>query len=320
MGGEAVISGGKSSEDPVGRLKNSTWYPRCKLYHRGRSHESNPPLHTATYYADRSNADMGLRNTLSRLTKKLKHRLAGKRKPERTGAGADVVERVDTINPLPQPEPDTTAVEGGQGGNGANADGRGTASTDRPLSDRDVDGPEPALAASRSGNDQDRGEADVEGREVSQGYSHSHIDGEVAVGYGSGPRPEGNDIDGGEADQVHPPPSNPAIPRGEGPESTWLWLLILSHPTIPSDNSDTPAVPNHVSDTLHPDENIAPGADAGKNKSDWRSTTSASAKLLLRGVRNSADAFPPLKSIAGGLCFILENCEVQPSYIRYPQC
>ena len=46
------------------------------------------------------------------------------------------------------------------------------------------------------------------------------------------------------------------------------------------------------------------------NKSGWKSTASSSAKLLLRGVRDSADAFAPLKSVAGGLCFILENCEV----------
>jgi hypothetical protein len=30
-------------------------------------------------------------------------------------------------------------------------------------------------------------------------------------------------------------------------------------------------------------------------------------------VRDSADAFGPLKSVAGGLCFILENCEVWTS-------
>jgi len=54
-----------------------------------------------------------------------------------------------------------------------------------------------------------------------------------------------------------------------------------------------------------------PGATADENKSDWKSTASASAKLLLRGVRDSADAFPPLKSVAGGLYFILNNCEVR---------
>jgi len=58
------------------------------------------------------------------------------------------------------------------------------------------------------------------------------------------------------------------------------------------------------------DKSVKPAAGVDENKSDWKSTASASAKLLLRGVRDSADAFPPLKSVAGGLCFILENCEV----------
>ena len=41
-----------------------------------------------------------------------------------------------------------------------------------------------------------------------------------------------------------------------------------------------------------------------------KSTTSATAKLLLRAAKESADAFPPLKSAVGGLCFILDNYEV----------
>ena len=65
-------------------------------------------------------------------------------------------------------------------------------------------------------------------------------------------------------------------------------------------------------------EDESPGASAAadENKSDWKSTASASAKLVLRGVRDSADAFGPLKSVAGGLCFVLENYEVRypPSY------
>jgi hypothetical protein len=35
---------------------------------------------------------------------------------------------------------------------------------------------------------------------------------------------------------------------------------------------------------------------------------------MLRGVRDTADAFGPLKSVAGGLCFILENCEVNSPF------
>ena len=59
------------------------------------------------------------------------------------------------------------------------------------------------------------------------------------------------------------------------------------------------------------DEIFGPSAAADENKLGWKSTASSSAKLLLRGVRDSADAFGPLKSVAGGLCFILENCEVR---------
>ena len=56
------------------------------------------------------------------------------------------------------------------------------------------------------------------------------------------------------------------------------------------------------------DESSGTSIAPDENRSDWKSTVSASPKLLLRGVRDSADAFGPLKSIAGGLFFILENC------------
>ena len=58
-------------------------------------------------------------------------------------------------------------------------------------------------------------------------------------------------------------------------------------------------------------EDCEPRVIADEGKSDWKPTASAAAKLLLRGVRDTADAFGPLKSVAGGLCFILENCEVR---------
>ena len=61
------------------------------------------------------------------------------------------------------------------------------------------------------------------------------------------------------------------------------------------------------------DESVGPSATGVDCGSDWTTTATASAKLLLRGVSNSSDAFGPLKSVAGGLCFILENCEVRLS-------
>ena len=75
-----------------------------------------------------------------------------------------------------------------------------------------------------------------------------------------------------------------------------------------TDNAVTSTVSDHA--TLHHDKSGEPSAAADETKSNWKSTASATAKLLLRGVRDSADAFGPLKSVAGGLCFILESCEV----------
>ena len=60
-------------------------------------------------------------------------------------------------------------------------------------------------------------------------------------------------------------------------------------------------------------EDVGASSAADENRPGWKSTASSSAKLVLRAVRDSSDAFGPLKSVAGGLCFILENCEV-----RYP--
>ena len=52
------------------------------------------------------------------------------------------------------------------------------------------------------------------------------------------------------------------------------------------------------------------------DKPDWGRTTSSAAKLFLHMVERASDAFPPLKSVAGGLCAILENCEVHPAIVR----
>ena len=86
-----------------------------------------------------------------------------------------------------------------------------------------------------------------------------------------------------------------------------------------TDNVDASIVSDHVPVPLHRDKSGKPSAAADENKSNWKSTASSTAKLLLRGVRDSADAFGPLKSVAGGLCFIVENYEVwSPSRIRWP--
>jgi len=85
------------------------------------------------------------------------------------------------------------------------------------------------------------------------------------------------------------------------------------------DNMNTSTTSDHVPATLYHGKSGEPSAAVDETKSNWKSTASATAELFLRGVRDTADAFGPLKSVAGGLCFILENCEVRfPSCMRYP--
>ena len=50
------------------------------------------------------------------------------------------------------------------------------------------------------------------------------------------------------------------------------------------------------------------GSSAGKT--DWIHTAASAAKMLLRTVERASEGFPPLKSVATGLCSILDNCEV----------
>ena len=50
------------------------------------------------------------------------------------------------------------------------------------------------------------------------------------------------------------------------------------------------------------------------NKSDWIHTASSAAKLFIRTVERTSDAFPPLKAVAAGLCAILDNCEVRSTF------
>lgn len=73
----------------------------------------------------------------------------------------------------------------------------------------------------------------------------------------------------------------------------------------------TSIVPDCPPDAFCPDESIKPSVIIDRNKQDHRPTVSAAVKLLC-GVRGSTDASIPLNTIAGSLCFILENCDVCP--------
>ena len=93
--------------------------------------------------------------------------------------------------------------------------------------------------------------------------------------------------------------------RSGMPNSTWAWLFWLLPLIILSDNVDTSAGPDRVIAVPRPNESAKRSAAADENKPSWKSNALATTKLLLPGVRDSADAFGPLKSVVRGLCFIL---------------
>ena len=236
---------------------------------------------------------VNIRKSLSKLKKAFKHRLKGtKRGPDRAGANA-AGERASPSTPFPRLDSCATASGGDGGGGIISTD----ASQARPRDQ--FSQPKPVQADEGSDDSQGR-TVGVDEKEVSR--SRSRLDPDVGSDAGSRRSPE--------IKQASSLPSITPIAPNQEPSGTWtlspqqLFLITLM------DNADTPVIPDRVQQDLRPDENAEPRAAANEKGSDWKSTASATARLLLRGVRDSADAFPPLKSVAGGLCFILENCEV----------
>ena len=161
------------------------------------------------------------------------------------------------------------------------------------------------------GNDREGRGTDVEGREVSQ----KNLRPDVEIAIHNGTSRKGSDVDGKKPDRSvdppHPSLSAPSTSHGGEPEGAWIGLIQLLPLIVSPDNTDNSTIPDHPQEALGPDQNEP--ETTGEKESRWKSTASATAKLLLRGVSESADAFGPLKSVAGFLCYILENCEVQPS-------
>lgn len=60
-----------------------------------------------------------------------------------------------------------------------------------------------------------------------------------------------------------------------------------------------------------PSSHVVDPSETDGNPSSVVPLVASAATLMLRGVKETADAFPPLKAVAGFLCFILDNCEVQ---------
>ena len=158
---------------------------------------------------------MEFRDSFSRLKKKVKHRLTGRKlNPENLGADIDG-ERVDSTGSS-RSGSEPHIVAGGahdQEGKEANTDGGLVLSTIQ-LPQQDELGSMPAL---ENVNDQGRRGADVDKREAEQTYSHPPPYVEVAEG--SGPA-GGKDTDGEKVEQLHPSSSTTSAPHDGKSNST----------------------------------------------------------------------------------------------------
>jgi len=123
-----------------------------------------------------------IRGSLSKMKKKVKHRLTGKKpKPDGVGPGPSG-EGADSTSSLPQPDPHVVADESCDGkGDRADPAGERVFSTDRPPQP-DQSEFEPAHGGDVS---QEGGDADIHGGEPSQSHPHPHSGSEIGVGSGS---------------------------------------------------------------------------------------------------------------------------------------
>jgi len=147
-----------------------------------------------------------IRGSLSKMKKKFKHRLTGrKHESERPGANPGG-EGADPTSSVLQSGPHIVVDKSFDGeGDKADVAGEPVFSTDQP--------PQPggpgSVPARGSGSGQGGG-AEVDGEEASQVHSHPRSVVEVAVGSGRS----------GELEGVHPPSSTPSISHGVKPNGT----------------------------------------------------------------------------------------------------
>jgi hypothetical protein len=234
---------------------------------------------------------MDVRKSLSKLKGKLKIR--GSVREEERKRAEIVGGRVDQPNPPPQQEPHVTA-EGYSGGGD-----RGYVDVDQPLR---LNEPEQIPADGSSGDPE--GDVKIEGREAGL---RPHQDIEIRVESGSG--------DGGDVEPMDPSSPNPPIPPSGKPDGVQTQFSLHLPLITPLDQVDGTG---GVDSAREPHLNRSTGPRAAI-EGEWKSNVVAATKLLLRGVRDSADAFSPLKSVTGGLCFIVDNIEVRPtlSHVGY---
>ena len=117
------------------------------------------------------------------------------------------------------------------------------------------------------------------------------------------------------------------FPNAQSLDPPWSGVKWYVNGFIPDDSSehtlscitDPDTVPNQILPVPGRDQSSLPGSSdhtvdprkTPESKSDWKSTAYATTKLAINLVKESSDAFPPLKSVAGGLSAILNHCDVR---------
>ena len=236
-----------------------------------------------------------IQKSFSKLKKGFKHRLGSKKlAPHRAGDNTAGETAGSSASPQ-QPGPRITV--GGHDGEGSGTNANASQAYSRDPSPR----PEPVPVDQGHLDDPQEKEVDISEKEDIR--RRSSLDPDVGGAAGSGP--------GQEVERTPSPSPVDSIPSKQEPDSTRTLSPQLPCLIVPLDNTATPPVRDYTPQEVCPGEKAEPGATANEKESGWKPTAFATAKLLLRGVRDSADAFGPLKSVAGGLCFILENCEVR---------
>jgi len=118
------------------------------------------------------------------------------------------------------------------------------------------------------------------------------------------------------------PMPSPLTSHNQETNGTWIFIFRMIHLLQHfSCNTD----PRSVSDQIlsvpgrgrsdgnnqeTPGHTVDPRATS-EGKSNWSSTAYATTKLAINLVKESSDAFPPLKSVVGGLSAILNHCDVR---------
>ena len=239
-----------------------------------------------------------MRQTFSGVRKKAKDKLS--KLGDKLGGSQTNVDDQEHHRPASSSQSEPGIVAGGRVGE--------EISIGAEKSDPQPDNPLPASqSAVEKGHDYGGSDDKANAGEIDQRDLRPHSPAQTE----SGPSQEGMYVSGENTSQAHldPEPDVGSIvtplptPRDGGTDGVWTApFLQLS----PKDRVGNPA----TSDTIH--SNTA----GFKNKSDWKDTASSAAKLFLRTVERASDAFPPLKSVAAGLCAILDNCEVRATFVH----